>query len=99
MITRIVKMTFQENKVDDFLKLFESHKNLIRAREGCVGLKLLQDLHATHIFFTYSHWQAEEYLNAYRKSELFGKVWPATKTLFAEAPQAWTVVEKVKVDL
>jgi len=35
-------------------------------------------------------WESEEALNAYRKSELFGSVWPKTKACFANPAEAWS---------
>jgi len=40
---------------------------------------------------TYSHWDSEDYLNAYRKSEFFGSVWPKTKSLLVAKPHAISV--------
>ena len=88
MIIRIVRMTFREDAVNDFLKLFESNKKAIRAFPGCLHLELHRDVQNPAIFCTYSHWDNEESLNAYRDSELFGKVWPSTKMLFAAKPTA-----------
>lgn len=95
MITRIVKMTFKETNIQAFEGLFERFKLSIRNQEGCLHLKLLQDKANPCIFFTYSLWENEKFLNQYRSSALFAEVWPATKLLFAEKPLAWTVNEKV----
>lgn len=91
MLIRIVRMTFQEEKVADFLEIFRNSKEKIRAFEGCQHVELLQDLHQPNVYSTYSHWQTEEHLNRYRSSELFGQVWPATKALFSDKPQAWSL--------
>ena len=91
MIKRIVKLTFKESKVDTFLQNFENNKLNIRNFEGCHYLELWRDRHQPNIFFTYSYWTSEEALNAYRHSELFKKVWSATKILFSEKPQAWSI--------
>lgn len=88
-------MTFAEEKVDAFLKNFEEHKNSIRNFEGCKKLVLLQDVAKANVFFTYSWWQGEAYLEQYRKSELFKGVWTFTKTLFSAKPEAWSLNEKV----
>lgn len=90
MINRIVKMTFDPTKIEAFKAVFESSKEQIRAMEGCEGLRLLQDLHNPAIFFTYSLWQSEAHLNAYRDSALFEGVWAETKALFAGKPEAWS---------
>ena len=76
MIIRIVKMTFAPEKVNDFLLLFESNKTLIAGFEGCTFLELLQDKNKANSYFTYSKWENEEMLNAYRNSKLFEKILP-----------------------
>lgn len=91
MITRIVKMTFDETKVSEFVKVFDASKDRIRNFSGCSHLKLLNDINSPNIFFTYSHWESEEHLNAYRNSELFISTWAQTKVLFAAKPEAWSV--------
>jgi quinol monooxygenase YgiN len=90
MLIRIVRMTFQPEKVSDFLKNFEANKSAIRNSPGCRHLELWQDEHQKNIFVTYSHWESEEHLNQYRDSELFKSVWSFTKALFAEKPQAFS---------
>lgn len=90
MIIRMVKMTFAEEKIPEFLALFQATKSKIRAFEGCNHLELLQDVNNPNIFFTYSHWQDTNALNNYRKSALFGQIWPQTKLLFAAKPEAWS---------
>lgn len=91
MIVRIVKMTFLSDKTQDFLTLFHASKEYIRAMPGCTHLELLNDIHSPDIFFTYSYWQSEEDLNNYRDSELFKKVWGATKLLHAKKAEAWSL--------
>lgn len=90
MLIRIVRMTFEPDKTEEFLEIFRDSKDRIRAFEGCQHVELLQDLHQPHIYSTYSLWNSEAHLNNYRDSELFGQVWPATKALFADKPQAWS---------
>ena len=90
MLIRVVRMVFQEEKVTDFLAVFNDSKEKIRGFEGCKHMELLQDHNLPHIFMTYSYWESEEHLNNYRKSELFGQVWPATKKLFAAPPVAFS---------
>jgi heme oxygenase (mycobilin-producing) len=90
MLIRIVRMTFQPEKVSDFLAIFESSKHKIRNFEGCNHLELLRDLDYPHIFSTYSLWESPEALENYRQSELFKATWAATKLLFAEKPFAFS---------
>ena len=91
MITRIVKMTFKPEHVSVFLTQFERDKKHIRGFEGCLHLELLNDKNNPNIFFTYSKWQDESFLEKYRHSDLFSSVWKQTKILFAEKAEAWTV--------
>lgn len=90
MITRIVKMTFKKGEINNFLANFEKHKAQIRAFEGCEKLLLLQDMQNPNVYFTYSWWQADSNLEAYRHSDLFQGVWAYTKSLFAAKPEAWS---------
>lgn len=92
MITRIVRMTFSPEKTEEFLEIFRSSKEKIRAFEGCKHVELLQDVNNSSVYSTYSLWESEAQLNNYRESELFGQVWPKTKKLFADKPQAWSLV-------
>jgi hypothetical protein len=93
MIKRIVQMTFRPEAVDDFITLFSRYRNDIRTFPGCKHLELWRNSEPDHVFFTYSWWEREEQLEAYRHSELFRAVWPRTKRLFADKPRAWTVRE------
>lgn len=97
MIIRIVKMTFEPSKVNEFLKIFNESKRLIRNMKGCNHLELLNDINATNIYFTYSYWDSENDLNNYRNSKIFEQVWDKTKKLFIEKPEAWSVEQKVKL--
>lgn len=84
-------MSFRPDAAETFLQLFEANWQLIKAFEGCSHVELLRDENEPNVFFTYSHWQSEAHLNAYRDSPLFARVWGATKLLFNARPQAWTV--------
>lgn len=95
MIIRIVKMTFQPEKVNEFLEIFDQSKQLIRNMPGCTHLELLNDTSSPNIFFTYSYWNSENDLNNYRSSEVFSKVWKSTKALFITKAEAWSVEQKV----
>lgn len=91
MLIRIVRMTFQPDKVADFLTVFEESKEKIRARAGCHRLELLRDLDLPNVFMTYSYWDDVAALNQYRDSELFKSTWAKTKVLFADKPLAYSV--------
>ncbi|MBL7940839.1 MAG: antibiotic biosynthesis monooxygenase [Flavobacteriales bacterium] len=91
MIIRVVKMTFAPERVTTFQELFVGWKPRIRAFPGCRHLELLHDVDDPRVFFTYSHWDGPDDLEAYRVSDVFATVWPVVKTLFAAPAEAWTV--------
>lgn len=91
MLIRIVRMTFEPARVPEFLALFRASEQHIRQMPGCRHLELWQDADQPHVYCTHSHWDSADALNAYRRSPLFGQIWPATKQLFAAPPQAFSV--------
>ena len=97
MFIRIVKMRFQEDKIEAFLNNFEEVKHHIRNFEGNRFLELYQDKNDKRIFFTYSYWESAEDLENYRQSELFAGIWAFTKKLFNDKPQAWSVDKLVSL--
>ncbi len=90
MIIRIVKLTFERESISSFLDLFEQQKDNISAVNGCLKLELLRSIENPNMFFTYSYWESEKHLNAYRNSDFFGGIWVKTKALFADKPEAWS---------
>lgn len=90
MVVRIVKMTFRPEACDDFIQLFETYHRQIRAAEGCLSLQMLRQDKESPVFFTYSTWKDESFIELYKQSDTFGVVWPKTKLLFAAPPEAWT---------
>lgn len=91
MFVRIVKMSFDPSKIEEFLDHFERNKIHIRNFDGCQLLELYRDKSQTNVFFTYSYWNREEDLELYRQSDLFKTVWSQTKRLFNDKPEAWSV--------
>ncbi|MFY0643716.1 MAG: antibiotic biosynthesis monooxygenase [Bacteroidia bacterium] len=91
MITRIVKMHFKAEEVDNFKQFFNTIKDKIESMPGLLNLKLYQDDENEAILFTISSWLNDQYLEEYRNSELFGLVWPRTKALFEQRPEAWSL--------
>lgn len=99
MLIRIVKMTFEENAVSEFLKMFEEVKTAIRAMPGCQYLELLSVDGKPNVLCTISHWDNSESLENYRDSPLFADTWSKTKQWFCDKPEAWSLksVNKVSV--
>ena len=91
-------MHFTEAGVEEFLQIFNKHKEAIRNFPGCLHLQLLKDSDDETIYTTLSHWDKVDSLENYRKSELFGQVWGRVKTLFAERTQAFTLEKFTEVN-
>ncbi len=91
MLTRIVKLTFDPDKVADFMVVFEASKAAIRAFPGCKRMSLARDQAVPNVLFTISQWEHAEALEQYRRSELFQQTWAKTKVLFAERAEAWSL--------
>jgi|TARA_B110000116_G_C16612094_1_gene479884 quinol monooxygenase YgiN len=89
-LVRIVRLTFNEETISEFEDLYAEHSPAIALRKGCLGVELVTDLRNPYVRATISRWEDEESLNEYRKSELFGVVWPATKNLFTARPEVWS---------
>jgi heme-degrading monooxygenase HmoA len=85
-------MEFQRDNVEEFLSIFSEAGPRIDAFEGCFGVELLRDINADHIFFTYSRWEDEASLEAYRQSDLFKTTWSKTRALFSDRAQAWSCI-------
>ena len=94
MIVRIVKMSFKEDEIVNFLIVFKKQKEFISSFEGCTHLDLLRDKNNSNIFFTYSYWKDEKYLAIYKQSDFFKNIWSKVKLMFNEKPMAWSL-EKV----
>ena len=92
MLVRLVRLTFQPESVAEFLALFAATQAQIRQQPGCQHLALWQVAGQPHTYCTLSHWHDEAALNAYRRSALFGEVWPATKRLLAAPAEAFSLV-------
>jgi heme oxygenase (mycobilin-producing) len=91
---RIVKMSFKTENIEDFKAQFYKSKSTIESFEGCSSVTLLNDIHHSNIFFTYSMWKDENHLNLYRNSAFFGETWSTVKVWFDGKPEAWSVEEK-----
>lgn len=90
-LTRIVRMAFQPDKTDDFLKLFRDTYSRIRFFEGCSFLELHKDHSEEGVYYTVSRWQSADALENYRQSELFRQTWSITRTYFAGKPMAFSL--------
>ena len=78
--------------------LDEETKSRIRTFPGCNHLELWRATKPDNIFFTYSYWDSEDALNAYRYSELFIQTWANTKPLFQDRAEAWSIEVQAILD-
>ena len=91
MLTRIVKLHFKVERIDDFIEHFESIKWKVAHFPGFRVMKLLRGKNDPFLVFTYSKWENEEALESYRNSDLFQTLWPKIKPWFDQKPEAWSV--------
>jgi len=91
MLTRIVKMQFKPEKVDEFLSHFNSVKDKVRNQPGCLEMFLYKDHAHPNVYFTISTWELDTDLEQYRKSAFFKEVWFFTKELFEVKAEAWSI--------
>ncbi len=91
MITRIVKLTFKEESIPQFLEVFEEIREKIANFEGCKSLTLFRDKADPRVYFTYSIWDSEDALNTYHHSDFFADTWSRTKVHFDDKPAAWSL--------
>ena len=95
MINRVVRLSFDPSRVNEFLQLFERTKTAIAGFEGCKGVRLLRDTASNHVYFTYSLWETADALEKYRQSDLFQTTWAQTKQWFNDKPMAWSLEEVI----
>ncbi|MDB5225929.1 MAG: antibiotic biosynthesis monooxygenase [Bacteroidota bacterium] len=90
MIIRIVKLTMRESDIASFKGYFQTVCDIIRRQPGCNSLQAWQDIHNPDIFFTYSIWDREDDLEAYRNSAFFLQFWKTVKPWFRDKAEVWT---------
>lgn len=90
MLVRIVQLDIQLEHTKHFLELYSTHQEMIRGREGCISLQLLQSDEYPNHMATLSHWSGEDALNHYRNSDFFRKLWSEVKPLFASKAKAFS---------
>jgi quinol monooxygenase YgiN len=89
-LQRIVKLTFKPEHCNEFENFFAEIKDQVGNQPGCSGVNLLRETGSTGVYFTYSNWDKQTSLDAYRNTDLFNVVWPKVKAWFAAKPEAWS---------
>jgi heme-degrading monooxygenase HmoA len=92
-------MDFKASEVENFDEMFIAIQPQIEDMPGCKRVMLLKSKSSPELRTTLSLWSEEEDLNNYRKSELFGVIWPKTKAKFNNEPIAWSVDWEVSGEL
>jgi heme-degrading monooxygenase HmoA len=93
MIKRIVRMSFSPEHVEQFISIYTENWKHISGFPGCRHVELLRSVAEPSVFFTWSLWESEADLEAYRNSGLFKGIWASTRQLFNAKPEAWTLTE------
>ena len=65
MITRIVKLNFQSDKVPEFLEIFNQNKQLLEKSDGCTSLEIFNCTSNTDTYFTISTWSSDNKAEAW----------------------------------
>ncbi|MCP4460350.1 MAG: antibiotic biosynthesis monooxygenase [Cytophagales bacterium] len=94
MLIRIVRMTFDQSKVEEFKLLFDEVQTKIQNFPGCQHVELCADVSDSSVFYTFSKWDSEEALEAYRTSDFFDDTWVRTKVLFDGKAEAYSLLSK-----
>ena len=87
-------MDFVPEKVDDFVAFFHTIKSEIGNFPGCNHVELCKDSKLDHVYYTFSKWDDEASLEAYRESALFEDVWAKTKVMFGGKPLAYSLLQE-----
>lgn len=90
MIVRIVELDIDPEKMALANELLREVAPKVRSMPGCSHLEILRGVHNKSRITTYSHWDAESDLNAYRDSETFITFWKSIKPLFQAKARAWS---------
>ncbi len=88
MLTRLVRMYFQPDKVDEFLAFYEQLRPKIAQQPGCISVQLLRQTDDPAAFATWSVWESAAALDAYRTSAFFKSFWPQVRTWFRQPAEA-----------
>ncbi|MBV9790650.1 MAG: antibiotic biosynthesis monooxygenase, partial [Chloroflexi bacterium] len=57
MLTRLVRMYFQPDRVEEFLAFYEQLRPKIAAQPGCISVQLLRQADDPSSFATWSVWE------------------------------------------
>lgn len=93
MVRRIVRLEFDPERVTEFTEFFAKNRPTIASFPGCVSLDLFKDAALPNVYYTFSLWESEAALEAYRHSDTFRLLWSFAKARFAGKPLAYSLLE------
>lgn len=93
MLRRIVRLEFDPERVAEFVDFFADNRTTIASFPGCVSLDLFKDASLDNVYYTFSLWDNEAALEAYRHSDTFRLLWSFAKERFSGKPQAFSLLE------
>lgn len=91
-LVRIVRLSFREEHLDDFLQFYAQVQPQIAAFEGCMEVQAFRDNEQHTVIYTMSRWTNAAYLENYRQSDFFRDTWAQVSRWFEEKPQAFSLV-------
>lgn len=92
MIRRIVRLEFHPEKVGEFVAFFTKNREVISSFPGCLSLDIYKDAALENVYYTFSIWESEAALEAYRDSDTFNLLWSYAKQRFSGKPLAYSLV-------
>ena len=92
MLIRLVRLPASAETLPALRATLTEVMPTVRQQPGCTHLELRADHAAPHVLYTLSHWQSDADLQRYRRSEMFGKVWPRLKAHLRDRPSAVSLV-------
>lgn len=93
MLIRVVRLTIRPGRLAEFMDVYATVEERIRAMPGCLHLEIWQDASYSNIVTSCSHWNSGQALEAYRNSALFRNTWTRVKPLFAAPATAHSYVQ------
>jgi len=91
MITRITKFKIEKASSKDFEVFMKTIKDEIISIEGCRHFDILKDKDDENNLFMFMIWKDDDYLEAFRKSDLNKLVVTKLKDFSTKEPSSWTV--------
>jgi quinol monooxygenase YgiN len=88
MLIRLVRMWFEPDNVDEFLRLYHAAHPTISSQPGCFGVRLVRQIDDPASFATWSRWESAAALDAYRTGPFFRAFWPQVRALFRVPAEA-----------